>query len=114
MLPLDDPYDVLLPVIPVLTRSNLHRCLQRHGIRRLSDLLPPEEKNQTKAFKDYRPGYLHLDTAQITLERHPRYLFVAIDRATRFVYVKLRDNKRRQRPQPGSCSKPWSNIRSRS
>jgi hypothetical protein len=67
LLPLDDLFDVLLPLIPALTRSNLHRCLQRHHVSRLADLLPPEEKNPTKGFKDYAPGYLHIDTAQINL-----------------------------------------------
>lgn len=94
LLPLDDLYDLLLPVIPVLTRSNLHRCLQRHGSSCLADLLPAEEKRQTKAFKDYAPGYLHIDTAQINLGRDKWYLFVAIDRATRYAYVELHDNKR--------------------
>ncbi len=94
LLPLDDLYDLLLPLVPALTRSNLHRCLQRHGVSRLADLLPPEEKSQTKAFKDYAPGYLHIDTAQINLGQDKWYLFVAIDRATRYVYVELHDNKR--------------------
>jgi len=94
LLPLDDLYDLLLPLIPVLTRSNLHRCLQRHGISRLADLLPPDEKGKTKAFKDYAPGYLHLDTAQVNLGKDKWYLFVSIDRATRFVCVELHDNKR--------------------
>jgi len=48
LLPLDDLYDLLKPEIPVLTRSNLHRCLQRHGVSRLKDLLPPEERQNTK------------------------------------------------------------------
>jgi transposase InsO family protein len=94
LLPLDDLYDLLLPLIPMLTRSNLHRCLLRHGVSRLADLLPPEEKGRTKAFKEYAPGYLHIDTAQINLGKDKWYLFVAIDRATRFVYVELHDNKR--------------------
>jgi transposase len=34
LLALDDLYDVLKPEIAALTRSNLHRCLQRHGISR--------------------------------------------------------------------------------
>lgn len=37
-LPLDDCLYALQPVIPNLTRSSLHRCLQRHG---LSQLAPP-------------------------------------------------------------------------
>ncbi|MGH8557091.1 MAG: hypothetical protein ACRESZ_06430, partial [Methylococcales bacterium] len=49
-----------------------------------------------QAFKDYRPGYLHIDTAQINRQRDSWYRFVAIDRATRFVYAELHNNKRRQ------------------
>jgi hypothetical protein len=77
-----------------LTRSNLHRCLQRHGISRLAGLLPEEEKDATKAFKTYEPGFLPIDTAQINLGKDKFYLFVAIDRATRYVYLELHDNKR--------------------
>ncbi len=35
LLPLDDCLYALQPTIPRLTRSSLHRCLQRHGIGRL-------------------------------------------------------------------------------
>ena len=35
LLPLDDCLYALQPTIPHLTRSSLHRCLQRHGISRL-------------------------------------------------------------------------------
>jgi len=35
LLPLDDCLYALQPTIPNLTRSSLHRCLQRHGIYRL-------------------------------------------------------------------------------
>jgi len=94
LLTLDDLYDLLLPQIPALTRSNLHRCLQRHGISRLTDLLPEEENATRKAFKTYEPGFLHIDTAQINLGKDKFYLFVAIDRATRYVYLELHDNKR--------------------
>ena len=94
LLPLDDLLDLLQPQIPALTRSNLHRCLQRHGVSRLSDLLPEEEKAAIKKFKTYEPGFLHLDTAQINLGKDKWYLFVAIDRATRYVYLELHDNKR--------------------
>lgn len=36
LLPLDDCLYALQPTIPHLTRSSLHRCLQRHGIRCLA------------------------------------------------------------------------------
>lgn len=38
LLPLDDCLYALLPSIPHLSRSALHRCLQRHGISRLPDV----------------------------------------------------------------------------
>lgn len=38
LLPLDDCLHALQPSIPHLTRSALHRCLQRHGISRLPDV----------------------------------------------------------------------------
>ncbi|WP_127110830.1 integrase core domain-containing protein [Pararhodobacter zhoushanensis] len=38
LLPLDDCLYALQPSIPQLTRSTLHRCLQRHGISRLPDV----------------------------------------------------------------------------
>jgi hypothetical protein len=38
LLPLDDCLYALHPTTPHLTRSSLHRCLQRHGISRLPAL----------------------------------------------------------------------------
>lgn len=38
LLPLDDCLYALQPSIPNLTRSSLHRCLQRHGISRLPEI----------------------------------------------------------------------------
>jgi hypothetical protein len=43
LLPLDDSLYPLRSTIPHLTRSSLHRCLQRHGISRL-----PQGENDTK------------------------------------------------------------------
>jgi transposase-like protein len=38
LLPLDDCLYALQSTIPQLTRSSLHRCLERHGISRLSEV----------------------------------------------------------------------------
>jgi len=38
LLPLDDCLYTLQATIPHVTRSSLHRCLQRHGISRLPDV----------------------------------------------------------------------------
>lgn len=51
LLPLDDCLYALQPTIPHLTRSSLHRCLQRHGISRLPDV--EGDKPQKKKFKRY-------------------------------------------------------------
>jgi len=51
LLPLDDCLYALQENIPHLTRSSLHRCLQRHGISRLPDI--EGEKRPKKKFKKY-------------------------------------------------------------
>lgn len=52
-----------------------------------------------KAFKAYAPGYLHVDVKylpQMVDEPRRRYLFVAIDRATRWVFLAIKPNKTAQ------------------
>ena len=57
LLPLDDCLYALQPSIPHLTRSALHRCLQRHRISRLPDVDGDTPKRQT--FKRYAIGPCH-------------------------------------------------------
>jgi transposase-like protein len=54
LLPLDDCLYALKPTIPHLTRSNLHRCLQRHGISHLPDT--EGDKPRRSKFKRYPIG----------------------------------------------------------
>ena len=61
LLPLDDCLYGLQPTIPHLTRSALHRCLQRHGISRLSEV--EGDKPQKRRFASYPIGYFHIDIA---------------------------------------------------
>ena len=63
----------LQPTIPHLSRSTLHRCLQRHGISRLPDT---RDKPKRKAFKKYPIGYFHVDIAEINTEEGCLYFFV--------------------------------------
>ena len=51
LLPLDDCLYALQPSFPHLTRSSLHRCLQRHGISRLPEI--EGDKPAKKKFKAY-------------------------------------------------------------
>lgn len=63
-LPLDDVFVALKDVIPHLTRSSLHRCLQRHGISRL----PKADREKPKRLKTYEIGYFHIDIAELRYE----------------------------------------------
>jgi hypothetical protein len=89
LLPLDDCLYALQPTIPKLTRSSLHRCLQRHRISRLPDMKGPfhdiamhcraMDKPKRQKFKRYPIGYFHIDIAELRTNEGKLYLFVAID-----------------------------------
>ncbi|GAB5519482.1 MAG: hypothetical protein RhofKO_17330 [Rhodothermales bacterium] len=91
LLPLDDCLYALQTTIPHLTRSSLHRCLQRHGISRL----PEADKPKRKRFKSYPIGYFHIDIAEVRTEEGKLHMFVAIDRTSKFAYVELHERARR-------------------
>lgn len=93
LLPLDDCLYALQSSIPHLTRSSLHRLLQRHGISRLPEV--EGEKPAKKKFKKYPIGYFHIDIANVRTEEGKHYLFVAIDRTSKFVYAELHDTSDR-------------------
>jgi len=94
LLPLDDCLYALQPTIPHLTRSTLHRCLQRHGISRLPDT--DGDKPQRSRFKRYPIGFFHLDIAEVRTEQGKLYLLVAIDRTSKFAFVQLHDKVTRR------------------
>ena len=60
LLPLDDCLYALQPTIPHLTRSSLHRCLQRHGVSRLPQV--EGEASPKRKFKAYPIGYFHISS----------------------------------------------------
>ncbi|MCJ2094482.1 IS481 family transposase [Methylobacterium sp. J-072] len=89
LLPLDDVLGCLRDTIPNLSRSALHRCLQRHGISRL----PAAETTQTrKRFKTYEIGYLHIDSCELRHADGKLVMFLAIDRVSKFTYVEFYDS----------------------
>ena len=90
---LDDLVDTVSTVIPSANRSNVSRTLQSLGISKI----PEEKRAEAKKFKEYEPGYLHIDVTYMPkLEGKKYYLFVAIDRATRVMYYKVYENKTAQ------------------
>lgn len=89
LLPLDDCLYALQPTIPHLTRSSLHRCLQRHGIGRLPEV--EGDKPAKRKFKSYPIGYFHIDIAEVRTEQGKLHMFVAIDRKSKFAFVELHE-----------------------
>jgi transposase InsO family protein len=94
LLPLDDCLYALQPSIPHLRRSSLHRCLQRHGIARLPAV--DGEKPKRSRFKAYPIGYFHVDIAEVRTEEGRLYLFVAIDRTSKFAFAELHERATRR------------------
>jgi Integrase core domain len=93
-LPLDDCLYALQPTIPRLTRSSLHRCLQRHAISRLPQV--EGEASAKRKFKAYPIGYFHIDIAEVRTAQDKLYLVVAIDRTSKFAFVELLEKVVRQ------------------
>ena len=87
LLALDDCLYALQPSIPHLTRSSLHRCLQRHGISRLPEV--EGDKPTRRRFKRYPIGFFHIDIAELRTAEGKLYLFIAIDRTSKFAFVQL-------------------------
>ena len=87
LLPLDDCLYALQATIPHLTRSSLHRCLQRHGISRLPEV--EGDKEPKRRFKSYPIGFFHIDIAEVQTAEGKLYLYVAIDRTSKFAFVQV-------------------------
>jgi transposase InsO family protein len=97
LVSLDDLLAVVREFLnPNASRSGLDRCLRRHGVGNLRDMKARASKPKHSAFKAYEPGYIHIDVKylpQMQDETKRRYLFVAIDRATRWVFIRVYSNK---------------------
>jgi len=93
LVSLDDLLAVVREFLnPNVSRSGLDRCLRRHGVGNLLDLTAKDQKPKQSAFEASEPGYIHIDVKYLPKmadETLRRYLFVAIDRATRWVFISI-------------------------
>jgi transposase InsO family protein len=89
LLPLDDVLGCLRETIPRLSRSALHRCLVRHGISRLPE--GEEKASKRRRFAETTLGYVHIDVCELRLSEGELFMFLAIDRVTKFVHVAFLD-----------------------
>ncbi|MGL4234994.1 IS481 family transposase [Tabrizicola sp.] len=87
-LSLDDITEVMRRCLrPDISRAAVHRCLKRHGVSQR----PARPTQAASVFETDRPlGFIHVDVKYLTaLDRRRAYAYVAIDRATRFVYLEI-------------------------
>jgi len=72
------------------TRSAVYRCFVHNNI----NTIPKQEKERLKKFKEYEPGFLHIDVIYLPkINGQKHYLFVAIDKATRTLFYKVYQDK---------------------
>ncbi len=95
--PLDDLTFVLRHFLPHLNRDSIYRVLKAEDLNRR----PPKPATQPRkgqgSFKDYDLGFVHIDVKHLPKLRtadgevRKRFLYVAIDRCSRFVHLDVYD-----------------------
>jgi hypothetical protein len=75
-------------------RDGQQRCLRRHGLGNLRGMqaVGAAVFKADKSFKDYEPGFVYVDIlclSEMPNESYRRYLFVAIDKATQWVFLRV-------------------------
>ena len=95
--PLDDLTFIVTHFLPHLNRDAVYRILKAEGLGRL----PPAQQRQRKSgtFKDYDLGFVHIDIKHLPKlrtangESRKRFLYVAIDRCSRWVHLAVKDDE---------------------
>lgn len=89
-MPLDELHESMQVHFPTIKRSAIYGCLVRNKI----NTVPQEQKEKAKLFKEYEPGFLHMDVTYFPkFNGQNYYLFVAIDRATRSMFYEIYEDK---------------------
>src|SRR4051812_36193008 len=95
--PLDDLTFVVTHFLPHLNRDAVYRILKAEGLGRLPG--PSRSRKPDGTFKEYEIGFVHVDVKHLPKLRtqdgqsRKRYLYVAIDRASRFVHLAVKDDE---------------------
>ncbi len=95
--PLDDLTFVVTHFLPPLNRAAVYRILRAAGLGRLPPASCP--RRPAGSFKEYELGFVHMDVKHLPKlrtadgELRKRYLFVAIDRHSRFVHLAVKDDE---------------------
>src|SRR6195952_5302872 len=95
--PLDALTFVISHFLPYLNRDAVYRILKAEGLNRLPSSEQARKPHGT--FKDYEVGFVHVDVKHLPKLRdrdgstRKRYLYVAIDRASRYVHLAVKDDE---------------------
>ncbi len=90
---LEDLIVILKPYIPKLNKSNCYRTLLRRELNRLPS--PFINKGKGK-FKEYLPGFVHVDLGYLPILKgtfQRKYFIVGVDRITKIIFVKIVNGK---------------------
>src|SRR3982750_1572963 len=95
--PLDDLTFIVSHFLPHLNRDAVYRILKAEGLNRL----PPADRSRRAhaEFKDYEVGFVPMDVKHLPKlqdrggQTRKRYLYVAIDRASRYVHLAVKDSE---------------------
>ncbi|MGK0236518.1 MAG: transposase-like protein [Psychroserpens sp.] len=75
---------------PEKIRSAIYRTFVTEGVNKI----PEKEKEKAKKFKEYDPGFRHIDVTYLPkINGVKYYLFITIDGALRTLYYKICDAK---------------------
>jgi transposase InsO family protein len=95
--PLDELTFVVAHFLPHLDRDNVYRILKAAGLSRRPAAATPERA--AAKFQEHELGFVHLDVKHLPKlrtadgELRKRFLFVAIDRRSRFVHLAVKDDE---------------------
>lgn len=89
-LPLDEVWEILMDMNPEISRSSVYRTFKNEQV----NAVPKEKRDIAKKFKEYEPGFIHIDVTYMPkFNGQAYYLFVAIDRCTRSMIYRVYENK---------------------
>src|SRR3954463_14185384 len=95
--PLDALTFVVSHFLPHRNRDAVYRILKAESLNRLPPPEPARKPHGT--FKDYEVGFVHVDVKHLPKLQdrdritRKRYLYVAIDRASRYVHLAVKDDE---------------------
>ncbi|KXU30809.1 integrase [Sphingobium sp. 22B] len=94
---LDDLTFVLRHFLPHLNRDSIYRVLKVEGLNRRPPKPTAQPRKGQGRFQDYDLGFVHIDVKHLPKlrtadgETRKRFLYVAIDRCSRFVHLAVYD-----------------------